>query len=275
MSQKYKNLIEHSFTIKAKGVMKVIVLYIGMLFVLTACSINESRNVSLIPFTGKSHAVLNTAENPTIEKILAKVEPLNHKNGQKRYIITGGPGAGKTSIVNALTKSGYLCMPEAATEIIEFGLKNGIEKPWREDDYHINMYKLIMKRQVEAQNTNEPIVFFDRGHLDGLSYILLQKRKIYQYVVDCAQSILDARFFEKRVFFIDSLGFVVPGPARDEDLEESLQKAACLERNYCALGYEIIHIPEGTVEQRVQMIIDYIQQWENEDNFEFLKQFAQ
>ena len=178
--------------------------------------------------------------------------------GQLRYIITGGPGAGKTSIINSLKMLGYLVVPEAATEIIEEGLKNNIEYPWRADDYHIRMYELISKRQKEVQNSSKSIAFFDRGHLDGISYILLQKRTLYQYVVDCVQASINTQYFNKMVFFIDSLGFVIPGPARTEDLKESLQKAHCLEQNYRAMGYEIIHITPGPVEERTQLIIDYI-----------------
>jgi len=183
------------------------------------------------------------------------------QKGQLRYILTGGPGAGKTSIIDFLAKRGYLVVPEAATEIIEEGLKKNIEKPWRADDYHIRMYELISKKQIDVQNTSAPLAFFDRGHLDGISYILLQKRTLYQYVVDCVQSSINAEYFNNRVFFIDSLGFVVPGPARDEDLQESLQKANCLEQNYRTMGYEIIHIPPGPVEERAQKIIDYITRW--------------
>jgi predicted ATPase len=144
------------------------------------------------------------------------------QKGQLRYILTGGPGAGKTSIIDFLAKRGYLVVPEAATEIIEEGLKKNIEKPWRADDYHIRMYELISKKQIDVQNTSAPLAFFDRGHLDGISYILLQKRTLYQYVVDCVQSSINAEYFNNRVFFIDSLGFVVPGPARDEDLQKSI-----------------------------------------------------
>lgn len=177
---------------------------------------------------------------------------------QQRYILTGGPGAGKTSIINFLAEKGYSTVPEAATEIIEQDIKKGIENPWMAADYHIRMYQLISKRQDEVQNSMAPVVFFDRGHLDGLSYILLQKRTLYQCIIDHVQTSIDTQYFNKIVFFIDSLGFVVPGPARTEDLQESLLKANCLEKNYRAMGYEIIHIPPGPVEARAQMIINHI-----------------
>jgi predicted ATPase len=75
-------------------------------------------------------------------------------------------GSGEISLKLALKKFGYLCKAEAATEIIETGLTSGISHPWILDDYHINMYKLIRDRQREAQSSSEPVVFFDRDHLD-------------------------------------------------------------------------------------------------------------
>lgn len=156
---------------------------------------------------------------------------------------------------------GYFTVPEAATAIIEEGLRKNIEKPWKAQDYHIRMYELISKNQLEVQNLSTSIAFFDRGHLDGISYILLQGRTLYQYVIDCVQSSMDVQYFNKKVFFIDNLDFVLPGPARNESLKESLQKAFCLKQNYLAMGYELIHIPPGTIEERTLMIINYVKSW--------------
>ncbi len=34
------------------------------------------------------------------------------------YVITGGPGAGKTSLLEALAAAGHACMPEAGRAVI-------------------------------------------------------------------------------------------------------------------------------------------------------------
>lgn len=39
----------------------------------------------------------------------------------KRFILTGAPGAGKTSILRALAASGYGVVPEAATHVMSAG----------------------------------------------------------------------------------------------------------------------------------------------------------
>lgn len=182
------------------------------------------------------------------------------KEGQRRYIITGGPGSGKTSIINELAKRGYLIVPEAATDVIEEGLQQNIQAPWMADDYHIKVSALMAKRQEEVRNSKKTVAFFDRGHLDGITYILLQRRKLPQEVVDYVQATIDENFFDKKVFFIENLEFCEQAPHRDENLEEALEKSRHLKQNYQALGYEVINIPPGTIEHRSEWIINQVQQ---------------
>jgi predicted ATPase len=181
-------------------------------------------------------------------------------NMQRRYIITGGPGSGKTSIINDLEKRGYLIRKEAATDVIEEGLRQGMKAPWMVDDYHIKICNIMIKRQEEVRNSRDLIAFFDRGHLDGITYILLQRRKLHQEVIDYVQSTLNEGFFDKTVFFIENLGFCEQAPHRDETLEEALEKSHHLKQNYRALGYELINIPPDTIEKRSEKIINQINQ---------------
>ena len=46
----------------------------------------------------------------------------------KKVVITGGPGTGKTSIINHLKENGYLCYDEISREITLQARKDGIEQ---------------------------------------------------------------------------------------------------------------------------------------------------
>ena len=49
---------------------------------------------------------------------------LSEKKINKRIVLAGGPGTGKTSVLNALKKERFYCFEEAAREIFnEFKLK--------------------------------------------------------------------------------------------------------------------------------------------------------
>lgn len=223
-----------------------------------------------------AHLQIESFAGITIDHFLQMIDNKNHelnnkitdiisgfarasKERQRRYIITGGPGSGKTSIINELAKRGYLIAPEAATDVIEKGLQQNIQAPWMDDDYHIQVSALMAKRQEEVRSSKEIVAFFDRGHLDGITYILLQRRKLPQEVVDYVQATVDENFFDKKVFFIENLEFCEQAPHRDENLEEALEKSRQIKQNYEALGYEVINIPPETIDQRSEWIINQIQ----------------
>ena len=47
--------------------------------------------------------------------------------GLKRIVITGGPGTGKSTIINELIKQDYTCMEEISRQVTLDAQKEGIE----------------------------------------------------------------------------------------------------------------------------------------------------
>ena len=48
----------------------------------------------------------------------------------KRFILTGAPGSGKTSILRVLAATGYAVVDEAATDVMAARLAAGDTEPW-------------------------------------------------------------------------------------------------------------------------------------------------
>src|SRR5258708_40013458 len=67
----------------------------------------------------------------------------------KRYILTGTPGSGKTSILHELKRQGYWVVDEAATDVIarEQGLGNS--EPWLQADFLEGIIRWQRQRQFE------------------------------------------------------------------------------------------------------------------------------
>ena len=51
----------------------------------------------------------------------------------KKYILTGGPGTGKSTLILALEQEGYATVPEAAEAYIKYRQAMGKPDPWTED----------------------------------------------------------------------------------------------------------------------------------------------
>ncbi len=47
---------------------------------------------------------------------------------QQKIVLIGGPGTGKTTIINELIKRGFYCMPEVSRKVILKAKKEGIEQ---------------------------------------------------------------------------------------------------------------------------------------------------
>src|SRR5699024_6096345 len=84
-----------------------------------------------------------------------------------RYVRTGGPGAGKTTILNALEEHGYRFASEAARQIIKERLRQSL--PSRREP-HISAEEILrsdIDQYREIDVAEEP-VFYNRGVLDAL-----------------------------------------------------------------------------------------------------------
>ncbi len=67
----------------------------------------------------------------------------------KRYVLTGAPGAGKTSILRLLRQRGYCVVGEAATDVISSEQKRGMAEPWRAGGFIEKIVELQRRRQQE------------------------------------------------------------------------------------------------------------------------------
>jgi predicted ATPase len=86
----------------------------------------------------------------------------------RRVVITGGPGAGKTAILEMLRR--YVCvhtriLPESAGIIFGGGFPRESKKAAQRAIYHV---QCELERAAEDQNS--ALVLCDRGTLDGLAY---------------------------------------------------------------------------------------------------------
>ncbi len=91
----------------------------------------------------------------------------------KRIVITGGPGSGKTTIVDHLEERGFRCMHEISREVILEAQKEGIDQLFLENPllFSEKLLEGRLKQFDEAKKHDGELLFYDRGMPDVTAYM--------------------------------------------------------------------------------------------------------
>lgn len=171
-------------------------------------------------------------------------------------VIIGGPGTGKTTIIDGLIARGYCCYPEISREVTLEAKKQGIEQLFLENPLLFSEL-LLEGRKKQYQNALlEPheIVFLDRGIPDVLAYM--------HYIGDSYPAFFDAACRElkySKIFILPPWEEIyVSDDARYENYEQAKLIYNHLTETYESYGYELIEVPKDSVDNRILFILDKI-----------------
>src|SRR5258708_21832167 len=159
----------------------------------------------------------------------------------KRYILTGTPGCGKTSILRSLELAGYCVVEEAATDIIALRQAQGVAEPWTHPSFIDDITNLQMHRQMRVADM-AGVQFYDRSPLCTYALSTFLGFPISITLADEMERIEKAQISENQVFFIENLGFCEPSAARKITFEDSLKFEKVHEETYRSFGYECIRV---------------------------------
>lgn len=170
----------------------------------------------------------------------------------KRYIITGGGGTGKTTIINQLKAMGYQTCHEVSRELIkEQQAINGSLLPWK--DLYGFGEQCIIRMQKQLNNAENELCFYDRGLPDIQAYFNNQG------IEAPLQQSCSKLPYAQTVFICPPWRNIFTNdPQRPESFEYSCEIYEHLKRVYSNLGYQLIEIPKTKVESRVNFILSYL-----------------
>ncbi|PTN08137.1 AAA family ATPase [Mangrovibacterium marinum] len=168
-------------------------------------------------------------------------------------VISGGPGFGKTSLINALANLGLTTGAEVAREIITDQLRTaGAILPWVDV---VAFQEAVLERRVAFWESvgSEELAFCDRAIPDQLAFArfrgfqpskqLREKAEAYRYYPE----VLICRPWQAIY-------------SRDEIRKESFSEACRLHdlvcEQYLELGYKLHELPAVSVEDRLAYIMD-------------------
>lgn len=172
----------------------------------------------------------------------------------KRYILTGAPGAGKTSLIKALESQGFSVVHEAATDIIFSEQASGVIAPWEHPDFIEQILDLQIQRQKQAYHFQGNLMFFDRSPFCTYALALYQGFQPSVLLVQELDRLRRERYYDRHVFFVENLGFCEPTEARKISYDDSLRFEKIHAEVYVKFGFECIAVPKAPLEVRVDIL---------------------
>ncbi|HEX3918427.1 MAG TPA: AAA family ATPase [Caulobacteraceae bacterium] len=172
----------------------------------------------------------------------------------QRFILTGAPGAGKTIILRQLELDGFAVVEEAATDLIALVTAQGVERHWELPTFIDDILALQQARQRRADVWPETRVVFDRSPICTWALCRFVGREPPEALVDEAARIQREGVYERRVFFVENLGFVTPTEARRISFEDTVRFEAIHRDVYREFGFNLISVPPGEVGARTELV---------------------
>ncbi|WP_308992201.1 ATP-binding protein [Mariniflexile litorale] len=171
----------------------------------------------------------------------------------RKIVITGGPGTGKSTLINELIKRGHTCLEEISRQVTLDAKKEGIHQLFLTNPLLFS--ELLLKgrqQQFEAANKlQSDLIFFDRGLPDVLAYMNYIGDTYPQSFIDsCKNAVYDTVFILKpweSIYTSDN--------ERYESFDQALEIHDHLLNTYQQFNYNLIDVPFGTVENRTDYIL--------------------
>tara|TARA_B110000977_G_C10965905_1_gene450393 strand:+ start:77 stop:628 length:552 start_codon:yes stop_codon:yes gene_type:complete len=173
----------------------------------------------------------------------------------KRIAISGAPGTGKTSLIEALAANNYICHSEVSREIIADQFKiDGDITPWKDLKAFSNL--VITKRLEQFNSAKNSLEFFDRSIVDSLAYLLKDALPISKEWDTLARE----NKYYKRVFITPPWEDIYQKDAeRMEDFKTACAIHTYMVQAYEMYGYEIVLVPKTSIQARVKFLVDNIE----------------
>ena len=168
------------------------------------------------------------------------------------YVITGGPGFGKSVLIERLKELGYPVGGEIAREIIEYQLSHGGDfLPWKDA---AGFEKKVMTERIDFLKSIEShqIAFSDRGLPDQAAFSVYKKKSVSQQLNEA----LAVNQYAKKVFLTPPWRKIYRNDLiRTETFEEAVAIHNCIVEVYSGLGYELINLPNVSPGLRIEFIL--------------------
>lgn len=172
------------------------------------------------------------------------------------FVITGGPGSGKSTLIDALANRGYSRTLEAGRAIIQDQLSiGGRALPWIDPAFFAELMLSWELRSYRRAESEPGPVFFDRGVPDVVGYLRLMNLPVPPHMTKAVETFR----YNRRVFLAPPWPEIfAQDRERKQTWEEAVRTCEALRQAYTVFGYKILELPCTPVEDRVNFVLDHL-----------------
>ena len=173
-------------------------------------------------------------------------------NLNNRVIFTGGPGSGKTSVIDLLCQMGYQSAPEVGRKVIQAQVKSqGSALPWL--DKKAFRDEMVLEEINNYRNFGDTeITFYDRSIIDSYGYSMLEHIPVSELLFAKCDELDYCRI----VFIFPPWEEIYENDTeRKQDFNEAVATYHEMVSAYTKFGYDLIEVPKISVKERAQFIV--------------------
>jgi len=179
---------------------------------------------------------------------------MSESQSHRFIVLTGGPGSGKSTLIDHLQGMGYGRSQEAGRGIIQDQVAiAGQALPWTDPALFAELMLCWELRSYRIAAAQTAPVFFDRGIPDIVGYLKLEGLPVPDHLHAAAQ-----RFrYHRRVFIAPPWPEIYEQDnERKQSYDEAERTYESMVATYTAYGYELVHLPLAAVAKRAQFVTD-------------------
>ncbi|GGC45723.1 ATPase [Siccirubricoccus deserti] len=175
---------------------------------------------------------------------------------ERFFVITGGPGAGKSSLIEALATCGLGFMPEAGRAIIQDQQAiGGNALPWGDRQTFAELMLGWELRSYREAQRRDGTVVFDRGIPDVIGYLRVCGLPVPAHIQRAAEVFR----YHRRVFIAPPWpGIYRQDAERRQSAEVARATHDMMLRVYTDLGYDPVPLPLVSIADRARFVLGRI-----------------
>lgn len=184
---------------------------------------------------------------------MMKEKMQRYENPDRFLVVTGGPGSGKSSLIDALQQSGYARSVEAGRSIIQDQTAiGGRALPWVDPALFAEMMLCWEMRSYQMAQLQNGLAFFDRGVPDVLGYLRFLNLPVPEHMRKAANTFR----YNRHVFIAPPWQEIFrQDRERKQDFGEAVRTYETMVATYATLGYDLVEIPRVPVDERVRFML--------------------